>query len=80
MLATHRRSCRLLDAWVDGELDPATERAVAHHVHECWECSGAAETTRLVKASLAQLRTRRPPALAFERLRRWATKVDECDG
>lgn len=30
---------------LDHALDPAAARAVASHLHECWACSGAVETT-----------------------------------
>jgi len=43
----HRSTGRLLDAWVDGELDPAHGGSRAgRHVAECWDCSAATETTR----------------------------------
>lgn len=68
----HRRLRRAVDAWVDRELDDATAHEVAAHLHECWDCSSAAETTRLLKRSLRGRRDREPPRLATLRLQRFA--------
>ncbi len=51
----HRRTKRLLSAYVDGELDPLATRAVAAHLRECWGCSGDVEVTRTIKRSLRNL-------------------------
>lgn len=66
---------RAVDAWVDGELDAETAEAVAHHLRICWDCSSAAETTRLVKSALRAHRDREPPPLAAARLRRFADRL-----
>lgn len=64
-----------MSAFVDGELDGATARAVERHVGGCWACSMAVEQLRLIKASLRRLGRGRPDALGVARLRRWATTL-----
>ncbi|MGD9798171.1 MAG: zf-HC2 domain-containing protein [Microbacteriaceae bacterium] len=71
----HRRLSRLVDAWIDGELDGPQALAVATHVADCWDCSSAAETTRLVKHVLQGRARREPPAIASARLRRFAASL-----
>lgn len=66
---------RAVDAWVDGELDAEAAGMIALHVRICWDCSSAAETTRLVKASLRAHRDHEPPRLAAARLRRFAERL-----
>lgn len=71
----HRRLSKLVDAWVDGELDDAATFAVATHVSGCWDCSAAAETTRLLKRALHARARREPPGLAALRLHRYAATL-----
>ncbi len=73
----HRRTKRLVSAYVDGELDQAASAAVAAHLRECWGCSGDVEITRMVKRSLRNLgdRDRGRDALGTLRLRRFATQI-----
>ena len=65
----------MIDAWIDGELDAAKARIVAAHVRDCWDCSSAAETTRLVKRSLRSRGDREPRHLATARLARFAHQL-----
>ncbi|MGH9268241.1 MAG: zf-HC2 domain-containing protein [Acidimicrobiales bacterium] len=71
----HRRLSRLVDAWVDGELEAAQSRLLAAHVAECWDCSSAAETTRLVKRALHARARREPPGIAAMHLHRFAASL-----
>ena len=71
----HRRVSEAIDAGVDAELDDDTARRVAAHAHDCWDCSAAAETARLLKRSLRQSRDREPPRLATARLHRFAERL-----
>lgn len=66
---------RVIDAWVDGEVDARVARVVAAHVRDCWDCSSAAETTRLVKRSLHARGDREPRHLATARLARFAHQL-----
>ena len=69
----HRRMQRAVTAFVDGELDAATAATVEEHLRDCFDCSGDAELTRMVKASLENLADRERDALTALRLRRFAT-------
>jgi anti-sigma factor RsiW len=66
----------MVEAYVDGELDEPTARAVRVHLRECWWCSADAETHRLVRATLRRRRDRTPP-LAVARLRRFVRGLDQ---
>ncbi len=69
----HRRMQRAVTAFVDGELDAATEVTVEAHLRDCFDCSGDAELARMVKVSLHNLADRQRDALTAVRLRRFAT-------
>ena len=71
----HRRTKRVLSAYVDGELDQAASGAVAAHLRECWGCSGDVEVTRMVKRSLRKLGDRDHDTLGTLRLRRFAAQL-----
>ncbi|MFO7592093.1 MAG: zf-HC2 domain-containing protein [Acidimicrobiia bacterium] len=72
MLPTHhRRQRRLVQAYLDGELDDAARRAAVEHLEACFDCSSAAETHQLVRKSLCRLATVAMPPLALLRLRRY---------
>ena len=72
MSLSHRRLRRRVETLMDGELDLRAARAVRLHLDDCPGCRGYAELLGMVKASLARLERRRPPALAAARLRRWS--------
>ena len=71
----HRRTKRLLSAYVDGELDPVATGAVAAHLRECWGCSGDVEVTRTIKRSLHLLGDRDHDTLGTLRLRHFAAQL-----
>ncbi len=71
----HRRTKRLLSAYVDGELDQAASATVAAHLRDCWGCSGDVEIIRMVKRSLRNLGDRDRDALGALRLRRFTTQL-----
>ena len=66
---------KLIDAWVDAELDGASSRRVESHVRECGYCSSTADMARLLKHSLRRARDREPARLAAARLRRFAGEL-----
>lgn len=72
MTCRHHRSSKVIDAWVDGELDPVASRRVAAHLSDCWDCSLTAEAVRLIKRSLHRLGEQEPTCLATVRLERFA--------
>jgi anti-sigma factor RsiW len=72
MLSTrHHRQRRLVQAYLDGELDGAPSRAAIEHLETCFDCSSAAETHQLVRSSLRRLTNGAVPALALVRIRRY---------
>lgn len=70
----HRRTKRLLSAYVDGELEGAASATVAAHLRDCWGCSGDVEITRMVKRSIRNLGDRDHDMLGSLRLRRSAVQ------
>jgi anti-sigma factor RsiW len=72
---SHRKMRKLVTAYVDGEIDPAGAAQVAAHLQQCWSCNSDVEQLCLIKASLRNLRARRPAAVAVARLRRWASEL-----
>ncbi|HEX5334039.1 MAG TPA: zf-HC2 domain-containing protein [Cellulomonas sp.] len=73
----HRRLRSMVAAFIDGELDEPTARAVRDHLRGCWWCSADAQTHRLVRASLRRRRGG-PPSLPVARLRRFARGLDRA--
>jgi hypothetical protein len=73
----HRRLRRGVEAYLDRETDPALSVTVRRHLAECWRCSEDAEWLVLLKATLAQVGSRRPTDLALARLTRFAYSLLE---
>lgn len=48
------RVARVLQAYLDGEVDEATARRVGAHLGVCRRCGMSADTYRAIKASLAR--------------------------
>ena len=71
----HLRLRSKVQAYVDGELDEPTARAVRAHLRECWWCSGDAQTHRLVRGSLRRRRDGLT-SLPVARLRRFVQDLD----
>ncbi len=74
----HLRARRIVDAWVDGELDPGAAERVDRHVHRCPRCHAAADAARRIKQSLRRRANRAPRPVAASRLRRFAENL-HCD-
>ena len=67
---------RVLQAYLDGEVDEGTARRVSAHLHLCRRCGMKAATYRAIKASLA----RTGPAaddLTRRRLEEFARRIPE---
>ena len=60
---------------VDAELDDAAAKSMAIHLQDCWDCSSAAETAKLIKRSLRLVPARQPSPLAAARLHRYAARL-----
>jgi predicted anti-sigma-YlaC factor YlaD len=71
-LLAHRRMRHAVEAHLDGDLAPEADAQVARHLSVCWECSIVAETLRLLKRALRQLRAKTPTTITERRLRRFA--------
>lgn len=71
----HRKLARSVEAYLDGEADPASAVEVRRHLGECWSCSQDAEWLLLVKSALRQIDARRPIDLAVARLGRYASSL-----
>lgn len=55
-----RHVARVLQAYIDGELDPRRAPLVAAHLEECRRCGLDAETWRWLKATVAVTDVPRP--------------------
>lgn len=73
----HLRLRSRVPAFVDGELDESTARAVRAHLRECWWCSADAQTHRLVRSTLRRRRTE-ISSLPVARLRRFVRDLDRA--
>lgn len=73
------RVTRVLQSYLDGEVDATTSAIVAHHLEECRRCGLEASTYRTIKAAITQAgheaTTVDPDALA--RLRSFAQDLAE---
>lgn len=65
-----RQVRRLVQRFLDGEVDERTARRIADHLERCGPCGLDAATYRALKAALAQLRVPLDPSLVG-RLERW---------
>lgn len=54
------RVARVLQAYLDGEVEPPTARAVAEHLEECRRCGLAADTYAAIKTAIAACDDVRP--------------------
>ena len=59
------RTRQMMDAWLDGELDPSTSDEISHHVGQCAECVALKNQREQLRATLqaAAPRYAAPPAL-----------------
>jgi anti-sigma factor RsiW len=62
---------RLLQRYLDGEIDDLKAHRIARHLEDCRRCGLKAETYSALKRSLSQSRPTLPPE-AIERLRTFA--------
>lgn len=53
MRARCRRVARVLQSYLDGEVDPPTAQAVEEHLEECRRCGLEASTYLAIKAAIA---------------------------
>ncbi len=73
------RVTRVLQAYLDGEVDEATSAMVATHLEECRRCGLEASTYRAIKVAITEAGPDVAPvdANAVERLRRFAEDLSE---
>jgi anti-sigma factor RsiW len=73
---------RLLQRYLDGEIDEMKAQRIAHHLEDCRRCGLKVETYSAIKASLRQHRLD-VPGDAIEHLRGFARDLiadDDCGG
>ncbi len=68
------RVTRVLQSYLDGEIDPETSAIVAQHLEECRKCGLEASTYRTIKTAIAQVGDEAASVdrAAVERLRHFA--------
>ena len=67
---------RVLQAYLDGEVDESTARRVSAHLHLCRRCGMKAATYRAIKSSLARTGPG-PDELTRRRLEEFARRIPE---
>jgi anti-sigma factor (TIGR02949 family) len=70
---------RLLQRYLDGELDEHRSRRLAGHLEDCRRCGLEATTYEQIKATLAQRRGRDVPRESLERLTEFAYQLVRGD-
>ena len=73
------RVARVLQSYLDGEVDAPTSAMVAQHLEECRRCGLEASTYRAIKVAITETGPDVAPvdAEAIERLRRFAEDLSE---
>jgi anti-sigma factor RsiW len=73
------RVARVLQSYLDGEVDDATSTMVAQHLEDCRRCGLEASTYRAIKTAITDPDPGGAPvdAAAVERLRRFADGLSE---
>jgi anti-sigma factor RsiW len=78
-----RQVANVLQAYLDGEVDPATAHMVHDHLEECRRCGLEAHTYRAIKTAIpaAKASTTRIEVdpQAIERLRRFAADLSHAE-
>lgn len=85
MVRLSRSEChqvaKVLQSYLDGEVEPATSSMVAAHLETCRKCGLEASTYRAIKAAIAAgAEVSGPESDAVERLRRFADGLEQGDG
>src|SRR6476646_665918 len=73
---TCEETCELLDAFHDGELQPATLAAVETHLRTCPACSAALATNEALRAKVRSLGRTPAPELLAAKIRKALTGVE----
>ena len=68
---------RVLQAYLDGQLDPADVEAVAEHLEACVHCGLELATYERIKASLAAPSSDPPDPETLARLRQFTEELTE---
>lgn len=73
------RVTRVLQSYLDGEVDQVTSAIVAKHLEQCRRCGLEASTYRAIKSAITEAGPDVAPvdAAAIERLRRFAEDLAE---
>ncbi len=74
-----REVARMLQPYLDGEIDQHTARQVSHHLDDCRRCGLEASTYRELKRRLSDMSRPVDPQVV-ERLRRFVDELTERAG
>lgn len=78
-----RQVAKVLQGYLDGELEPETTRRVHDHLEECRRCGLDATTYRAIKTAIPMARASSAPMpvdpQAVRRLRRFADELSRPD-
>lgn len=72
--ASCREVGKVLQAWLDGQVDDVTARRVRRHLDDCRRCGLEASTYAEIKSALAR-RAPHPDAAAIERLEAFGQRL-----
>lgn len=77
-MASCRQTMRVLQSYLDGQVDEITTRRVGTHLEACRRCGLEASTYREIKAALARRGSDVDPA-TLERLRAFGEAIPDLD-
>ncbi len=74
------RAAKMLQSYLDGELDPTNAAIMASHLEFCRRCGLALSTYRSIKTVIAAVSPSPVDAAAIDRLRAFADQLEASGG